>query len=73
VNDENRPAPGKVLRKAMAQAVAEAQQQQTALGPVNELMEGSDVFCEYCNAEVHPDCEICPSCGANISEWVEEE
>jgi len=38
---------------------------------VNVLMNGSDVFCEHCNAEVHPDCEVCPSCGENISEWVD--
>ena len=37
---------------------------------VNVLQEGSDVFCEYCEAEVHPACEICPSCNANIVEWV---
>lgn len=37
---------------------------------VNALQEGSDVFCEHCNAEVSPSCEICPSCGADISEWV---
>jgi hypothetical protein len=71
-NDESQPVLGKALCKAMAQAVAEAQQQ-TVIGPVNELMEDSDAFCEYCNVEVHPDCEICPSCGANISEWVEDE
>jgi hypothetical protein len=37
---------------------------------VNELLPGSDVFCEYCDAEVHPDAEICPSCGRDIAEWV---
>lgn len=36
----------------------------------NRLVEGSDVFCEYCDAEVHPDCNICPECGRDISEWV---
>lgn len=40
---------------------------------VNELMEGSDVFCEHCDAEVHPAAEICPACGQDISEWVEED
>lgn len=38
---------------------------------VNQFMEGSGVFCEYCDAEVHPACEICPDCGNNISEWVD--
>jgi uncharacterized OB-fold protein len=42
-------------------------------GFINELLEGSGVFCEYCNAEVHPDCEICPSCGHNISEWIDDD
>lgn len=37
---------------------------------INTLLSGSDVYCEYCDAEVHPDCEICPSCNANIAEWV---
>ena len=37
---------------------------------INELLEGSGVVCEFCGAEVHPDCEICPSCGQNIAEWV---
>lgn len=37
----------------------------------NTLMEGSDVFCEHCGAEVHPACEICPSCERDISDWVE--
>ncbi|PAC27762.1 hypothetical protein [Flectobacillus sp. BAB-3569] len=36
----------------------------------NTLLEGSDVYCEYCDAEVHPDCEICPNCHENIAEWV---
>ena len=62
--------PAATLRQVMAQAVTEAQ---AAVVPVvfNELLEDSGVFCEHCNAEVHPDCEICPSCGANIAEWVE--
>lgn len=38
---------------------------------VNQLMQGSEVFCEHCGAEVHPACEICPNCHADISEWVE--
>ena len=38
---------------------------------VNQFMEGSGVFCEYCDAEVHPACEICPDCGNNISKWVD--
>jgi hypothetical protein len=66
------PVPGKALRKAMARAIAEAQHERQAL-PVNELMEGSGVFCEFCEAEVHPECEICPSCGQDIAEWVDEE
>jgi len=37
----------------------------------NVLLEGSGVYCEYCGAEVHPDCEICPICNNDISEWVE--
>jgi len=37
---------------------------------INALMPGSDVYCEHCDAEVHPACEICPACGANIAEWV---
>jgi len=37
---------------------------------INTLLSGSDVYCEHCDAEVHPDCEICPSCNANIAEWV---
>ena len=37
---------------------------------VNVLCPGSEVMCEHCDAEVHPDCEICPSCGENIAEWV---
>lgn len=36
----------------------------------NILMDGSGVFCEHCDAEVHPECEICPSCHENIAEWV---
>lgn len=43
---------------------------ETASAARNELQEGSDVFCEHCNAEVHPDCEICPACDSNIAEWV---
>lgn len=38
---------------------------------VNRLLPGSGVYCEHCEAEVHPDCEICPSCGNNITEWVD--
>lgn len=38
---------------------------------VNQLMQGSDVFCEHCGAEVHPACEICPNCELDISEWVD--
>lgn len=38
---------------------------------VNELLEGSDVYCEYCDAEVHPAAEICPSCAQDISVWVD--
>lgn len=37
----------------------------------NTFVPGSGVFCEHCEAEVHPDCEICPSCGTDISEWVD--
>lgn len=40
------------------------------IAAVNELMEDSDVFCEHCDTEVHPACQICPSCGQDISEWV---
>lgn len=41
---------------------------------VNVLQDGSGVFCEHCDAEVHPAAEICPACGGDISEWwVEEE
>lgn len=36
----------------------------------NRLVQGSEVFCEHCDAEVHPDCEICPQCHENIAEWV---
>jgi hypothetical protein len=36
----------------------------------NVLSDDSDVYCEYCNAQVHPDCEICPQCNRNIAEWV---
>ena len=36
----------------------------------NRLLDGSGVFCEHCEAEVHPSCEICPSCNENIAEWV---
>lgn len=36
----------------------------------NRLVEGSGVYCEHCEAEVHPDCEICPICHENIAEWV---
>jgi uncharacterized OB-fold protein len=57
----------------MARAIAEAQRNQPTIAPANELMEGSGVFCEFCEAEVHPDCEICPSCGQDIAEWVDEE
>jgi hypothetical protein len=39
--------------------------------PVDSLLPGSGVYCEYCEAEVHPDCEICPSCHKDISEWVD--
>lgn len=38
---------------------------------VNTLMPGSEVYCEYCDAEVYPACQICPSCGRDISEWVD--
>lgn len=38
---------------------------------VNALMSGSEVYCEYCDAEVHPACQICPSCDEDISEWVD--
>ncbi len=38
---------------------------------INELLPGSDVFCEHCDAEVHPNCEVCPNCGENIAEWVD--
>lgn len=41
--------------------------------PVNVLMDGSGVFCEFCDAEVHPDAEVCPVCGNDISEWVDED
>jgi hypothetical protein len=37
---------------------------------INVLQEGSGVYCEHCEAEVHPTCEICPSCEENIAEWV---
>jgi hypothetical protein len=67
------PVPGTALRQAMAKAIADTQEEQPAPSPVNELLEGSDVFCEFCDAEVHPDCQICPSCGADISEWVGQE
>jgi len=70
---EERGGPGGCLPEAMAKAIAEAQRPAAGYGPVNELAEGSGVFCEHCGAEVHPDCEICPSCGANIAEWVDDE
>ena len=38
---------------------------------INTLMPGSEVYCEYCDAEVHPACQICPSCDEDISEWVD--
>lgn len=40
--------------------------------PVNALLEGSGVYCEHCESEVHPLCEVCPACGQDISEWVDE-
>ena len=49
---------------------ADAPASETSSFAINALQEGSDVFCEHCNAEVSPSCEICPSCGANIAEWV---
>lgn len=36
----------------------------------NVLLNGSGVVCEFCNAEVHPDAVICPSCSADIAEWI---
>jgi uncharacterized OB-fold protein len=36
----------------------------------NVLLEGSGVFCEHCEAEVHPEAEVCPECSENIAEWV---
>ncbi|MFC0183385.1 hypothetical protein SAMN04515674_105335 [Pseudarcicella hirudinis] len=44
--------------------------EEISLIPCNELLPGSEVLCEYCDAEVHPDCEICPVCNENIAEWV---
>lgn len=38
---------------------------------INALLEDSGVFCEWCEAEVHPLAETCPCCGRDISEWVE--
>ena len=37
----------------------------------NTLMPGSGVYCEHCEAEVDPMAEICPTCGEDISEWVD--
>lgn len=43
---------------------------ETVARAINELSDGSDVYCEYCEAEVHPTCEVCPTCHEDISEWV---
>jgi len=53
-------------------AVEAAPEAPAAVLAVNALLEDSGVFCEHCEAEVHPLCEICPSCGQDISEWVDE-
>jgi hypothetical protein len=63
--------PGEAVIGTARSASYEAAEQ--AHAAVNEITPGSGVFCEHCDAEVHPDCEICPSCGADISEWVEDE
>lgn len=60
------PVPAGLLR-ATVRAASEVAREQYV---VNALLEGSDVYCEHCEAEVHPDCEICPACGENIAEWV---
>ena len=70
VSDKVKCLGGKAMRKSMAGAVAAAQDEVQRL-IVNELQEDSGVGCEHCGAEVHPMCEVCPSCGANIAEWVE--
>lgn len=44
-----------------------------AAGQYDVLLPGSGVVCEYCDAEVHPDVEVCPSCGRDISQWVDDE
>jgi hypothetical protein len=65
--------PGAMVAGAVAAAFAEAAAEVggTAVGGTNVLMAGSGVVCEHCDAEVHPDCEICPCCGQDIAEWVD--
>jgi hypothetical protein len=57
------------LKKPMPSPEAAVQSDEA----VNVLQEDSGVFCEHCDAEVHPAAEICPVCGEDISEWVEDE
>lgn len=40
---------------------------------IDEYAEDSGVFCEHCGAEVHPLCCTCPECGADITEWVDDD
>jgi len=68
VKSENNVS-GKAVRASMREAVKQAAAEVPAVA-TNALMEGSGVFCEHCDAEVNPDCEICPTCGQNIAEWV---
>ena len=58
---------------AAAPLVETPTREDTVGGAVNELLPGSGVFCEHCDAEVHPDCEVCPACGRDISAWVDDE
>lgn len=51
--------------------LVETQKVETISPVINELQPGSGVYCEHCGAEVHPATEICPSCGVDISEWVD--
>ena len=57
----------KISAVQRSEDLPKASQSQTAC---NELSNDSGVFCEHCDAEVHPDAEICPACGMNIAEWV---
>jgi hypothetical protein len=60
------------VKKMVNKAIDDARNNQTYTA-INQLLDGSGVYCEYCNAEVHPLCEVCPVCGNNIAEWVDDE